>query len=101
MKVLIVVDMQEDFTRGALGSDEAVVLMHSAEQSDEIVRNGSDVRIRRLAIEDDFPEGEGKVHILQICCLKEERGDFLRFITGNAASDGGDIEKQLLMLAGK
>ena len=102
MKTLIVVDMQNDFIDGALGTAEARVIVPNVRKKiDEYIANGDRIIFTRDTHHDNYPEtNEGK-HLPVLHCVEKTYGwcihddideiDFLHIDKNHFGYDSWDL----------
>ena len=75
MKTLIVIDMQNDFIDGSLGTKEAVSIVPNVKAKiEEYLKNGDEVIFTRDTHHDDYMDtNEGK-HLPVVHCIEESEG---------------------------
>ena len=75
MRTLIVIDMQNDFIDGSLGTREAVLIVpHVKEKINEYMKNGDEIVFTRDTHHENYLEtNEGK-HLPVVHCVKDTKG---------------------------
>lgn len=90
MKTLIVIDMQNDFIDGSLGTKEAVAIVSNVrEKIKEYLKNGDEVIFTRDTHHEDYMEtNEGK-HLPVVHCIEETEGWEIRQELTEAVKESG------------
>ena len=78
-----------------------IVLVGKLANADNVFSERADCIYRGGHFQDDFPERDGQIDVPEVCGVQEHRGNLLGLVSGNAASDGGNVELQLLVLVSK